>query len=493
MDNVKKPNRLISFIENTDIPLAYYLLTFAGVLLIETFLEIFSDTAVISFKFSGSFHQMGMFTSLGIAISIAHIFLWWVAVFFSIPILLSVITQERIEKTIRATLAFSWLAILTPVTDLIISGGKGIDMHYLQHPKDILHIFNPQLGLTPGENLAFAIVLVLIFLYCVHKTRNIGKAILGAVFFGLISFLASTFPFYMNRTAAFFHINLLSITPIPIIRILVITILAEAIIMLFLWNRKVFSAAFKKTGILRPLHFILLFLLGMVLFNPRCGKLILENFGCFILSLISIFLVWGASTILGFLANPDSAGSAGALRKIAWWALFFAGFSAATVNFTTFYFVALGSVSAVIYFYYPFRLKRVPLASKIPIAFGMLLCLMLGWLFCGGEILDFPKTLLLYFLVFITACLNFLDLKNASEDKAGGKRRAGFIIGVIFLLTYLMLPGVLLTKVIFLPTLVLGITQFIAINRKNYQEKQVLVVSLLTLSYLVIWLGWFNS
>jgi len=171
------------------------------------------------------------------------------------------------------------------------------------------------------------------------------------------------------------------------------------------------------------------------------------------------------------------------------------------VNFTTFFFIALGCGASLLYLTEPFRLKRFGLLSKAVISFCLLLLVILGWLFAGGEISAFPQSISLYLLVFFTIGLNFVDLKDCAADRdAGiktvpvelGEKRARFVIGFTFLVAYLVMPFLLLDKLLLVPALLFGLMQFYTINHKNYQEKFVFMTYLISLICLLVWLNFFK-
>ncbi|MBL7130245.1 MAG: UbiA prenyltransferase family protein [Candidatus Omnitrophica bacterium] len=494
--NVFKKNNIVSFIENPGIPLSYYILSFFAFLAIENFLEIFSDTAVVSFRLLPFSHRLFIAQGASIAIHFLHCSLWWIVVALIFPIVFTCITRENIDRTMRAALSFSWIVLITPIVDLILSRGRGINIHYI-YPESIADFLRMPQGLTPGENLTAAIALILAFIYCLIKTRKITKAIFGTSLICLGVILAFLLPFLIEQITSVFQIGLESITPILIIRLLVSVILIESLFIFYLKNKGYFLLILKQTGPLKVLHFILIFILGMLLFRSNIGRFILENAGCFLLSLISITLGWAVATIFN---NLETQQIPQAIHKTIALGIFsLALLCAISVNFTTLFFVLLGIGVSFVYCLPPLKLKRMPIFSKIFVSFGLLLAVILGWLFAGGEILEFPHIFSLYFLVFWSGCLNLIDLNAVQKNHLKtlpaifGEKRSKLFISFVFLISYLLIPWLFLEKLLLLPALIFGLTQFYLINRKNYQERYILLTSLLGLIALTIWLNSFRS
>jgi len=501
---MKKIKKLISYIENLNIPLSFHFLTFFAFITIRNFLEIFSDSAIVSFKLFPFYHRLFFSAGVSIAVSFFHYYLFWIGLILIFAIIFSFVTKENIAKTMRIALSFACVAIFTPILDLIISGGKGINITYI-YPKGLSSILPLPQGLTPGETLTAGIILILAFIYCQIKTKRISKAILGTGLIYLVILLSSILPFLINQGAKFLQIEIGAITPVPLIRLLIIIILGELACIAYLKNKKYSLAFLKEMGYLKTLIFFLGFILGILLFKNHIGKFLLENAAAFLLSLASITLVWWLANILGNLENEEKTELAAGqkippagYRKIAMGIFSLACLCAIAVNFATFYFILLGAAISVIYCVRPLKLKRFPVFSKVLISSNLLLAVILGWLFGGGEILEFPHIFSLYFLIFFTVCLNFVDIKDYANDLASGlktlpviwgEKLSKLFIGLFFLISYFLIPWLFLEKILFFPSLCLGILQFYLINRKKYQEKYVFLVLLISLIGLLVWLN----
>jgi hypothetical protein len=496
--NLINKKQILAKLEDTSTPLLFYFLNLFAFILIENFLEVFSDPGFVSFKLFPFSHRLAIPASTSIAIHVSHCSLWWFAVVLLFPIVFALITKENIDKTLRVVLSFSWLIILTPIIDLILSQGKGINIHYLS-PRKITDLLSIPLELTPGENLTAIIAIILVFSYCFIKTRRIIKALIGTILISLGVLIAFLLPFIIKQLAGIFQIKINRITPVLVTRLLIFAIFTELCLISYLRAKKYFLSVLKSMGLFKTLHFILIFILGMLLFKAHIGRLILENIGSFILSVISILLVWALANIISELNSQEPLNSKHS--KVAIGVFLAATASAISINFTTLYFILLAISASIIYLLPPIKLKRFPLISKILISFNLFLLVLLGWLFAGGEILEFPNIFTIFFLVFFTLCMNFMDIKDYITDKKTGLRtlpvefgekRAKFLIGFTVLITYIAAPWLFLEKMLLLPALILGLLQFYLINRKNYKETYVFLVYLLSLVAILLWLNFFR-
>jgi 4-hydroxybenzoate polyprenyltransferase len=122
---------------------------------------------------------------------------------------------------------------------------------------------------------------------------------------------------------------------------------------------------------------------------------------------------------------------------------------------------------------------------------------MLGFIISTGKLEGFPNIIIAFFLIFFTLAINFIDIKDYEGDKKEGIKtlpvilgleKSKFVIGIFFLLAYL--GSYLVVNELYLVTifLIFGIIQFILINRKDYNEKGVFFIYLLSLFLVIIYL-----
>lgn len=479
--------KIISRIENTGIPFLNYILTFLSIITIRIFLEFFSDTARLSFKF---FPASSTTNDVGIAISLAHFYLFWIALWLGFVLITTCLTKENITKTGRAILGFSWIIIITPLFDLFISQGKGIPIKYIT-PNSFLGLLPLPQAVNYGEKVTLVLGLILIFIYCMTKINNVLKSLAGVFLFYILSMLSFMPPFLMEQTASIFNINFKVISPIPIIRLLLIITLVEMIVIVYLWNKRRFAEFLKQIDLLKFLHFVLFFIAGMLLLHSRVERFLVENFGSFLLTITAVFLSWVVTTILN-KKDTNAPDKESYSRSMAAGIFIFALVCAGSVNSSTAFIILLGTANYIVYSLSPLKLKQIPLLSKLPAAANILLSVFLGWLFAGGELQRFPHVFTFYILIFGTLGLNILDLNNDNTPAAMlSVKLSKLLTGISLAASYLLLPLLFLEKRLFFIYLPLAIIQLYFINRCSI--KKILLLNLAALLILVIWLNFLRK
>jgi 4-hydroxybenzoate polyprenyltransferase len=161
------------------------------------------------------------------------------------------------------------------------------------------------------------------------------------------------------------------------------------------------------------------------------------------------------------------------------------------VSFESLFLILLFTGNYFLYSMPPLRLKRVPLLSKLVISGNSLIVLLAGYSL-STDITKFPLFITGFFLIHLTAMLNFIDLKDYRGDKGAGIKtlpvilgleKSKQLIGLFFVISY-PLVSFMVNKAFSLFFLG-GVLQFFLINRKNYDEKPVLITYLITVSGLI--------
>ncbi|UCG35309.1 MAG: UbiA family prenyltransferase [Candidatus Omnitrophota bacterium] len=490
--------KIISYLENPDIPFVYFILSLLFWITLRNFLEIFSDKAVVSFKLFTELHPLYYLAYKGLVVSYLHYYLSWVSVILCIGLLAFLFTKESLGKIFRVAFSFSFILNITPLVDLIITKGVGANIAYI-YPSTLRQIFPLPVKMTAGMNVTFATTLILFFVYCFLKTNRIIKSLLATLTVHVTLSLFGAMALFLKAT-----------TPLPLIRIFTLIIFAEVLVVFFIQKPSFFKALLKDVRPFRILHSELMFVLGIFLASPGFCIFLQKELLSFVLVLVAIFLAGLTAIIINNLAdykidlisNPDRPLVAEVIprefyKQLAVYVFFLAMLCAAAVNFSTLFFILLCIGNYFIYSVFPFRLKRVPVFSKLFVSFTSLLLVMLGYIFAGQELLTFPSIIIWYFLTLFTLCANFIDLKDYEGDKGAGILTlpvimgpiiAKLVIGSFFLIAYGSLSLVFLDLRLLLPGLVIGGVQFVLINKKHYQEKWVFSVHLAAIIALLFYL-----
>lgn len=488
MKIISRLENIISRLEDQKTPFSYYLLIFISSLTLRNFLEIFSDNAKVPFRLFSE--TSGIFFAAGysIFISFAHYYVFWIFTFLALAIFFSLLTKTNIISVLKTLFSFSLIITITPLFDLLITRGRGLEIAYA-HPKSILELLPLPKIVTPGMFITALTAALLTLVYCRIKTTKWTRGLWGVlILYSLLTFL-SALPVVIKAN----H-------PLQIIRALMIAIFFELIFILFLVNKLYLRAVYRDLRWLRVIHYASMFFFGILISRHPLVKSIYANLNCFLLTVIAFLLSWVGAMMLNdaedyeidLLSNQHRALASNIFSKkdlmhCSFWLFLAAGIFALCVSFPTAFFTALIIGNSCLYSLPPLRLKRVPIFSKLFISFSSLALAMLGYLFAGGEILRFPQVITWYFLIFVTMAMNLIDLKDVEGDmRAGiktlpaifGIRKAKIITGIFLFVAYFTLALALLDLRILLPAAALGIIQFILINRKVFRERWVLLAHL---------------
>jgi|TARA_Y100000310_G_scaffold318132_1_gene371830 4-hydroxybenzoate polyprenyltransferase len=492
---------IVNYLENLKIPFIYFILTFFSLIVLRIFLEEFSDIDSIGIKLEIFLHLFLAFTALAILI----IFLFYL------------LTKTNIIKVSKVVLPSFVIILLPPILDLILSKGKGYNMAYMIpdiYNNLILRYFTffgdfPGIGVTPGIKIEIAIVLLASFIYFYLKNHDSIKSLFYTfLFYTLLFWLAAT-PFLIKIVLEFIGLSY-KYSEQLLSNFFLLLILITGIPLAYLINKKNFKIIIKDIRPLRLTHFILMFILGIIL-GLNNSSFILNEINIFYFLFIPVSIIFAG--IYSIITNNitdyeidkisnknrpliNSKINIKEYENLSWFFLFIALFYSAMVNFLTFFMILLCIGNYFLYSMFPLRLKRIPFFSKLIISLNSLILTMLGFVIITGSINEFPKTIIVFFLLGFTAVINFIDIKDYKGDKKAGiktlpvilgLKKAKLIIGLFFVLTYLSVYFIVKELYIIPLLFVFGITQFYLINKKDYNGKYVLLIYLLSLILLILY------
>lgn len=493
----KIAEKYIALVQDAQVPFRYFILAFAAIVAFRNFIEIFSDrcpVAALSFELH------------------FHFYLFYICVALSMMLLFSAATGEEIAKTARLTLFSFHFIFLAPIFDLILSGGQGFDMAYLSpgrgHNDLLLHYLtfggsSEGGGITIGLKIEIAaLMLASTFYFRVKKVPALKILLFVLLIYTMMATYGSV-PFILKAILDLFGLfenfgNLLYVKFYPIL--MFILLLAVA----YKWNRQYLVSIIKDMRPFRQAHALVMFAFGVIL-----GPALTWNQNTiFELILVALSIMWGCLFVI--MTNnledweidqvvnktrPLVSGTIprGPYRRLAWIAGLLALIYGAAVSYYTFFTILLSMGLYSLYSMPPLRLKRVPFFSKVIIVINSLACTIMGYAFAGGEVFDFPPLVILWFLVFFTAAMNFIDIKDYKGDKQTGTmtlpvllglKKSQRIIGLSFLVAYVVAPFAVGQIYLLAPAIVAGVVQYWLVNRNEYQEKW--VFSLYLLSFIVL-------
>lgn len=502
---------IISKIENSKKPFIYFILTFFFITTTRNILEVLLlyPEEVLS-KYPRALSS-----------NFLHYWLSYLALALAIILLFYLVTREKINRITRIILTSFSIIIIVPIIDYLIFlfSGKEYYIDYIltQGPDLFLRFFTffgplSKFGITPGMRIELLLVLFGSFLYFKIKTQNMARSLVGAIsFYGLL-FSFAALPSLLNQA---FNISFIKISNLLFLYIYLLLSFILAILIFWFSHKNYFINLLKDLRPLRILHFELMFVLGIFLIKVLGERNLIfsftpENIFNFIFIAISIFLACLFSAMTNNIEDIEIDRITNKTRpsvshkiplkdyQLMAKVIFPASLIfAVAVNFWVFAFLLCFMGNYFFYSIPPLRLKKVPIFSKLVISFNSLLLLILGYIFVGGNLREFPLSLTLFFLTFFLLAINFIDIKDYQGDKKSGiktlpvifgLRKSKLLIGSFFLIPAIIIP-ILWQKFLWLiPALMFAGLEFVLINRKNYQEKWVFSLYLTALILLLIYL-----
>ena len=165
--------KIIEEIEDSDLPISYFVFTFIFALTLRTFLEFFSDRSEIRLPM------------------LLHYYFFFVAVGLSVILLVHLLTKENIIKIFKIVSTGFIIIIVTPIVDLLLSKGAGFDIGYYRG--DLVYGFLTFFGklsdgISLGMRIEIVLFILLLFFYFRLKNVSIIKSLMGIFLFYCLVF-----------------------------------------------------------------------------------------------------------------------------------------------------------------------------------------------------------------------------------------------------------------------------------------------------------------
>ncbi len=498
----KITEKYIASAEDLKIPLKYSVLTFVAFVALRNFLEIFSDRCQVpAISFELHFHY----------------YLFYICMALTMMLLFSAATGEKMARTARLILFSFFFIFLAPLLDLAFSRGQGYDMGYLSPQRGHGDLLLRYLtfggsfeggGITIGLRIEITVLLIASLFYFKAKKVSTLKSLLFVLFIYTMMFIYAIVPFIIKAILDILGL-FENLGNMLYARFYLIAAFILLLAIAYKWHKQHVVSILKDMRPFRQIHALVMFAFGIIL-GP---SLAWNQNTVFDLILVAISTMWACLFIIitnnledqeiDRIVNNTRPLVSGAITRSDYQniavvagllALIYAGAVSYYAFFTILFFMGLYSL----YSMPPVRLKRVPYFSKLIIAINSLAFTIMGYVFAGGEVIEFPPLIILWFLVFFTAAMNLIDIKDYKGDKwAGiktlpvlwGLKKSQRIIGLFLLLAYIIAPLVVGQPYLLIPAVIAGIIQYWLVNRKDYQEKWVFSLYLLSFAVLTILLA----
>jgi len=456
------------------------------------------------------------------------------SVFLILLVIYHFATRERSDKVMGVVAAFLSSILLGPLIDFILI--KSFGWTNFKHTYILPHestrelvirfftffglgrdLYSGTLDVTSGPSvgliLSIFVLLLLSFLYFYYKNKNVLRSTLFTFAIYFVLFMGSATLVVMGKP-----IELLGIDHVPTIELRLwyhlLWILLLLVINFYLIKKEYFVGILRKIRPFVLMHYIMMLIFGMGIGHVMEPLSIDQNtFFSIVFALSSVLLAW---IFVLFVDELGWASERLRKKKDKNEAELFGSIPLGTAKSLTVVFFLLAIIysyaggSKVLFFillfmggsfFYsapPFKLKDIPVLSKLPIVVNSLLLLMLGHSF-AGELFDMSTVFPLFFLTIFLLAANFVDIKTYEGDKKEGiktlpvllgLKKAKLLIGAFFALavfsSYFLIEELIsltptLSTVFILILGSVGVVEFYLINREEYEEGPVFITYLVLL------------
>jgi 4-hydroxybenzoate polyprenyltransferase len=505
---MKFVKKIIRYFENEEIPLLHYLIGFIFIVLLRNFIELYATNQ--------DQHLLQVFTYSPFYFALAF---WFILLFHFL-------TKERVVIVARIVLVSFILILIPPVADLIIKWGAPVRMKYIgisdlksiiENYFTILFSFKNNEN-SIGQRIEIIISTILSFFYFYYKIQNIWKSILCAISVYTSIFFFGIFTYLTNLPFQWFKIEFVN-DDLFMERFFFLFSIIILIITFYRYNKNFFFAIIRDLRYERLIYFIIMFVLGYVLFLSdkevyQYAPTIINSMNCYYFFLIPVSIIFSAlfTIIINNIQDIEADRISNINRplvtqiipmkpylRIAWLSLVISLIAALLVNRTCFILMSLIIGSYYVYSCPPFRLKRIPFLSKFIVGMNSFLMCLMGFSVFGAPVLLFPESYTFFILIPLSLAGNFLDIKDYDGDKATGvitlpvlfgKKTAKFFISFFTFCSYLnvffIIKNYHLGNVMNILPFILCIFHILFIYKRKYNEKLVFVVLLIGLIALIL-------
>lgn len=506
------PRKIISSLENQQIPFHYYIVTFFAILILRSFIEAFTQQSINYLNYD----------NIKLLINLTHFYFAFLSGALSLTLLCFAATRLDIQQIMRVVLPSYMLILLGPVIDFFYSGRQGADMTYLQdislmpsHSflQAFLHFFGSYPGITLGMKVEMMIAIVWAFAYFYIKSRDLfTSTCYDILVYALIFFYcaAPVFIEYVLANLGFAY----QYSAFLMIRFYLILIFFTGIVLAYYANKQFFLAIIRDLRWLRLSHYILMLILGLavaIVGNENTLQKSIQDQPTVIINFI--FCVMGIlfaglfSVIMNNIADqhidevcnqsrPLVKGDIPLItyQRIGYVSFFCALLFASVVNSKAIFLLSVIIAGYYIYSMPPIRFKRIPILSKLSIGLNSLSMIILGYILVNNQMIHFPSILFPICLIGFTMTANFIDIKDYEGDLAVGivtlpglmgLTYAKMLISAAYFLTYLSFTLLVSNRYAFYILLTGGLIQVTLVNKKSYQDSHVLLFHLASLMVLI--------
>lgn len=521
---------LVKNLEETEVSIIQWIISFVGIIFVRFFLEQLSLPSTSGIIASDSF-------------TLIHYGLFYITAIIGLIYIVGIGSGGNYRNLFSLALFCLPIIWIAPITDLIVSLGHGFAMSYIiTNPSvlffDFLTFFGPHLtkGVTVGIRLEIILILYSIFWY-VKRIKSTKKAFLTVFYSYIFLFSILTLPSIIYAFALLFHLNKNSLDILSFYKdIFSVSTISFNIIhstLLFGTLERFFELAFDK--FMSQLFFILAFIFTTLLFwktwptkfiavikNSRLERIIhyyiLLIFGLIyalasghghfsswvdIFGILSLFLSWYGSWMFAVHINDIADVSIDTISNVHR-PLIQNAVTTEEMRQTAFIWLIVSLTGSWAAGYYPFfmnlvftacyfiysseivRFKRVPILSSFLISIACLSSVYAGFFFLSFDktFRAFSPVFTLGIIVIFTLASNIRDLKDIEGDTENnirtlpvifGEKKGKLIVGILLALSFLIIP-LFFSLRLFIFSIPASFIGFKLATKTPYKEKNIFLL-----------------
>lgn len=498
----------IDKLENNNVSIASYVLSFIFIIFIRSYLESYSTNWSSAITFDTYY----------------HFFLFYISIILSMLYIFKIYFEEKgIDKLLKLVFSFWIIIILPPIIDIILHKGSWVQMAYLvKWDWSLSSLFFSFFWLwknnwvTTWIKSEILIVLVSSLLYSIIYGGKYIKSFLFVISIYLAFFIYWSLPIMIDILLWFIWfknwnlIQLLNYIFIINIFLVLIYILKEL-------NNNLFVKILHDLRPERQIHYFIFivfwfFVASFIKDNQQFTSYFIINIEYLIwliVSIIILFLWILYSIVTNNIEDIEIDKISNKNRplinwdidvieyKIVWFfSLFLSVIFSISIWFKHFILISMFIWNYYLYSMFPFRFKRIFFLSKIFISFNTLIATYIWYTIIQYNEINFPILLSMFILFWLPFLIQFIDIKDYEGDKSVWIKTlptvfwlelSKKIIWTLFLLWYIWISLFVWSMVLSIFNLIFWILIFIFIYYFEYNERNIFYTYQISLVFIMIY------
>ena len=519
--------KLLKKISSYPITFESWILSVLGIIVVRIFLEQYSN------NIPGHFVLIDAPTIIQYAASFIAILLLTMATVLYF-------TKKTLQEVVSLTL-FAFMIIWTaPIFDIILSGGKGYNIHYIfLGARDLFFAFISEFwtttsaGMTYGIRIEIALILIASLGMIYIFTRSAWKTALGTILIWASIFLVDCIPSFLgmfqskpissfvrdgiinsniiNNSSFSLDLGLSRLYDIGFDSLMsqvcvLIIIIAVGLICTFGYREKA-TILLRNARFDRILHYVLLVVVGVIFGGGKQFFLSWVNDLSLIITMVAFTSAWISAVCVNDIQDisidqisnknrplPEGSFTVNEFHSLSKIFFIFALLAAYAASLYGLFFVILFSCVYYIYSTKPLLLKRHFISGSLVVGIASTSAILSGFFlaFPSHELLSFSPLIALVTILFFGFSSMIKDLKDYDGDLINNIKTLPVVIGfykakvLIALIVSVAMIGMSLylgNNVILIASLITSVIVWIILLKKTYKERSFYVTYLIYLIF----------